>query len=80
MEKTRYTLDRLDEGIYVFLEKGNEENQLLIPEYEITTPLTEGDIVSIDKEQEGYTIEVLKEETTDRKKQVSDLIEKLKNK
>lgn len=76
----RYTLDRLDDGFYVFLEKGNEEQQLLIPKEEISTALTEGDIVDIQKHEAGYQISVLKEETANRKQQVMDLIEKLKNK
>jgi len=76
----RYTLDRLDDGFYVFLEKGNEEQQLLIPKEEISSVLTEGDIVEIHQNETGYQISVLKEETADRKQQVMDLIEKLKNK
>ncbi|GKW47013.1 DUF3006 domain-containing protein [Planococcus sp. NCCP-2050] len=76
----RYTLDRLDDGFYVFLEKGNEEQQLLIPKEEISSVLTDGDIVDIQQNETGYQISVLKEETTDRKQQVMDLIEKLKNK
>lgn len=76
----RYTLDRLDDGFYVFLEKGNEEQQLLIPKEEVSTALTAGDIVGIQQNEAGYQISVLKEETADRKQQVMDLIEKLKNK
>lgn len=76
----RYTLDRLDDGFYVFLEKGNEEQQLLIPKEEVSTALTAGDIVGIQQNETGYQISVLKEETSDRKQQVMDLIEKLKNK
>lgn len=76
----RYTLDRLDDGFYVFLEKGNEEQQLLIPKDKVSTALTAGDIVGIQQNETGYQISVLKEETSDRKQQVMDLIEKLKNK
>jgi len=76
----RYTLDRLDDGFYVFLEKGNEEQQLMIPKEEVSTALTEGDIVGIQQNEDGYQISVLKEETANRKQQVMDLIEKLKNK
>lgn len=76
----RYTLDRLDDGFYVFLEKGNEEQQLLIPKEEVSIPLTAGDIVNIQQNETGYQISVLKEETADRKQQVMNLIEKLKNK
>lgn len=76
----RYTLDRLDDGFYVFLEKGNEEQQLLIPKDKVSSALTEGDIVDIQQNEAGYQISILKEETADRKQQVMDLIEKLKNK
>lgn len=76
----RYTLDRLDDGFYVFLEKGNEEQQLLIPKEKVFIALTAGDIVDIQQHKDGYQISVLKEETADRKQQVMDLIEKLKNK
>ena len=63
----RYTLDRLDDGFYVFLEKGNEEQQLLIPEEEVSIALTEGDIVDIQQHEAGYQISVLKEKTANRK-------------
>ena len=76
----RYTLDRLDDGFYVFLEKGNEEQQLMIPKEEVSTALTAGDIVDIQQNEAGYQISVLKEETANQKQQVMDLIEKLKNK
>lgn len=76
----KYTLDRFDDGFYVFLEKNAEENQLLIPENEVTVSLTEGTVVQISKDESGYHIEKLEQETADRKKQVADLIEKLKNK
>lgn len=76
----RYTLDRLDDGFYVFLEKGNEEQQLMIPKEEVSTALTAGDIVNIQQNEAGYQISILKEETANRKQQVLDLIEKLKNK
>lgn len=76
----KYTLDRLDDGFYVFVEKGAEENQLLVPENEVTVSLAEGTIVQISKDESGYRIEKLEQETMDRKQQVADLIEKLKNK
>lgn len=76
----RYTLDRLDDGFYVFLEKGNEEQELLIPKEEVCTALSAGDIVNIQQNEAGYQISILKEETANRKQQVLDLIEKLKNK
>lgn len=73
----KYTLDRIDDGFYVFLEFDNEENQLLIPIGEVTVSLKEGDIVGIDSDN---NIKVLNEETQITLEKVNDLLERLKNK
>lgn len=78
--KAKYTLDRIEEGQYVFLEHSNEENQLLIPATEINVEIVEGNIVLISSSESGYEFEVLIEETQDMKEKVSSLLEKLKNK
>lgn len=80
MEKVKYTLDRIEEGQYVFLEYPAEENQLLIPAEEITGGIAEGDIVLIRQSESGYEIEPLIEETEITRQKVNDLLEKLKNK
>lgn len=77
---TKYTLDQITDGQYVFLEHPEEVNQLLIPEKEVTEKLSEGDIVNIKKVDAGYKIEALKEETENMHDKVSSLLEKLKNK
>nr|WP_106782714.1 DUF3006 domain-containing protein [Lysinibacillus timonensis] len=77
MTTKQYTLDRIEKDMYVFLLKGDESQQLQVPKENITSPLNEGDIVSID---EDGTIRVLTEETIVKKVEVQNLIEKLKNK
>lgn len=63
------------------LKHSNEENQLLIPLDDITITISEGDIVLVDKKDEGtgYDLKVLTEETNEAKEKVVSLIEKLKN-
>lgn len=76
----KYTLDQISDGQYVFLERENEENQLLIPAADINVKIAEGDVVLISQSESGYEIEVLTEETEIMHEKVSDLLEKLKNK
>lgn len=73
----KYTLDRIEDNVYVFLLKEDESQQLLIPENEINITLKEGDIVKVDGDG---VIKVLEEETKITLEKVNDLIEKLKNK
>jgi hypothetical protein len=42
--KVKYTLDKIEDGQYVFLAHQNEENQLLIPATEINVEIAEGEI------------------------------------
>lgn len=80
MTKVKYTLDKIEDGQYVFLERENEEKQLLIPSTEINIEIVEGSIVLISQVDLVYEIEVLIEETDEMKEKVSSLLEKLKNK
>lgn len=80
VNKVKYTLDKIEDGQYVFLEQGNEENQLLITATEINVEIAEGNIVLISKVDSIYEFEVLIEETEDMQDKVSKLLEKLKNK
>lgn len=74
---TKYTLDRTDDGFYVFLKFPEEDKQLLIPIDRYDGKLAEGDIVVIVGDQ---IVEVLDQETVNMKDKVSNLLEKLKNK
>lgn len=80
MTKVKYTLDKIEDGQYVFLEHPNEENQLLIPATEINVEIVEGDIVLIGQVDSVYEIEPLIEETGVMKEKVTNLLDKLKNK
>ena len=73
----KYTLDRIEEGQYVFLEYPDEVNQLLISVSDVNESIKEGDIVEI--YPDGKII-VLKEETEITHEKVNALLEKLKNK
>ena len=76
----KYTLDRVEEGIYVFLEFPEEENQLLIPVDQIEEVFHEGDVVDISSKEQQYIIKLLTEETQITREKVNNLLEKLKNK
>lgn len=76
----KYTLDRIEEGIYVFLEYPEEENQLLIQVDQVDEIFHEGDMVFISSEGQQYKIELLIDETQITREKVNNLIEKLKNK
>ncbi|MFS0689416.1 DUF3006 family protein [Sporosarcina sp. 179-K 8C2 HS] len=80
IEKKRYTLDRIDDGFYVFLQYRKEEKELLIPASKISVNLSEGDIVCIGETESDYVIEVMANETQNMKDKVSSLLVKLKNK
>ena len=80
MTKVKYTLDKIEDGQYVFLEHRNEENQLLIPSSEVNAEIVEGSIVLISQVDSEYEIEPLIEETEDMKEKVISLLDKLKNK
>ena len=75
----KYTLDRIEEGMYVFLEAPEEVNQLILPTSTFDLELEEGDIVNITTTDEGYQLEVLKKETLDRREEISALLEDLIN-
>lgn len=77
MTSTKYTLDRIEKGLFVFLLKGDESKQVEIPEEQVTASLNVGDIVSF---HDNGEIEVLTEETMVTIDKVKDLIEKQKNK
>lgn len=76
----KYTLDQITDGQYVFLERPDEEIQLLISSDKINVELKEGDIVTINESNNGYNIEVLEEETKITLDKVNALLEKLQNK
>lgn len=76
----KYTLDRVENDQFVFVEKGNEVNEIIIAKEFVPINIAEGDIVKITRNDEGYTFEQLNEEKQIRKDDVQSLIDKLKNK
>lgn len=80
MGKVKYTLDKIEDGQYVFLKHSNEESQLLISENEVTTKISVGNMVLISELDSVYEFEVLIKETEEMRDKVSNLLEKLKNK
>lgn len=75
----KYTLDRIEEGMYVFWESPEEMNQLVLPTTTFDVTVEEGDIVCITFDGIKYHLKVLKEETLEKRKNVSALLDKLKN-
>ena len=80
MKSNKYTLDRFEGDIAVFLKSPEEVETLHIPILEIHIPLKEGDIVELRKSKDSYIIEPLTKETHDQKMKVEQLLERLKNK
>ena len=77
---TKYTLDRVENEQFVFVEKGNEENQIKLDQELVPFEIVEGDIVEITMEDEMYTFMKLEEEKAIRKDDVQSLIDRLKHK
>lgn len=78
MNSNKYTLDRFEKDIAVFLKFPEEVEQLLIDRNLMTVLLQEGDIVEITQYDGIYHIEVLEDETKSTKARVQNLIEQLK--
>lgn len=76
----KYTLDRIENDLYVFVEKGNEGNQVAISKDFVPIGIIEGDIVDINNQNGSYIFKQIDEEKEIRKSDVQNLIEKLKNK
>lgn len=76
----KYTLDRFEGGFGVLLKHPEETERLLIPEGELNEFAKEGDILSVEQHDRGYSIVLLKEETEEMKSKVETLLKKLKNK
>ena len=78
--RVKYTLDRVENDLYVFVEKGNEGNQVEISKDFVPAGIVESDIVEITIVDDIYTFTKFDTEKEIRKKDVQSLIDKLKNK
>lgn len=80
MNSTKYTLDRIEDGFAVFLKYPDEIEQLIIPITAIDQSLQAGDRVLIREIDNTYQIDLLKEETEQKKAEVQSLMDKLRRK
>ncbi|HJH12024.1 MAG TPA: DUF3006 domain-containing protein [Metalysinibacillus jejuensis] len=80
MNSTDYTLDRIDDGFAVFLQRPDEEEQLLIKQSFVPEAIEVGDIVTITEHNGRYCFEVQQQQTEDAKATVHALMQKLRNK
>lgn len=79
MKSNKYTLDRFENNIAVFLKYPNETESLLIDRQELNETFQEGDIVRILVFDHTYKIERLEDETTTQKHSIQQLLDQLKN-
>jgi len=80
VSSTKYTLDRIEDGYAVFLKYPEEEEQLIILQSAMNKPVQVGDRVLIEEINDIYHIEILLEETEQKKAEVKSLMERLRNK
>lgn len=80
VSSTKYTLDRIEDGYAVFLKYPEEEEQLIILQSAMNKPVQVGDRVLIEEINDIYHIEILLEETEQKKAEIKSLMERLRNK
>jgi hypothetical protein len=80
VSSTKYTLDRIEDGYAVFLKYPDEEEQLIILQSAMNKPVQVGDRVLIEEMDSFYQIEILKEETEQKKAEIQSLMDRLRKK
>ncbi|KOS64003.1 DUF3006 domain-containing protein [Lysinibacillus sp. FJAT-14222] len=80
MSSTKYTLDRIEDGYAVFLKYPEEEEQIIILQSAMNKPVQVGDRVLIEEIDGIYQIEILKEETEQKKAEIQSLMDRLRKK
>ncbi|MFJ7649347.1 DUF3006 domain-containing protein [Lysinibacillus sp. NPDC097279] len=80
MNSTKYTLDRIEDGYAIFLKYPEEVEQLILPINTVNQSLQAGDRVLIKEIDNTYHIDILKEETEQKKAEVQSLMDKLRRK
>lgn len=80
MSLSKYTLDRIEDGYAVFLKFPAEEEQLIISQSAMNTPVQVGDRVQIEEKDGIYHIEILQEETLQKRADLQSLMNRLRNK
>nr|WP_284705889.1 DUF3006 domain-containing protein [Lysinibacillus sp. OL1_EC] len=77
---SKYTLDRIENGYAVFLKFPAEEEQLIISQSAMNKPVQVGDRVQIEEKDGIYYIEILQEETQQKRADIQSLMNRLRNK
>ncbi|KOP69888.1 hypothetical protein AMS59_21540 [Lysinibacillus sp. FJAT-14745] len=80
MSSTKYTLDHIEDGYAVFLKYPEEEEQLIILQSAMNKPVQVGDRVLIEEIDGIYQIEILQEETEQKKAEIQSLMDRLRKK
>lgn len=80
VSSTKYTLDRIEDGYAVFLKYPEEEEPLIILQSTLNKPVQVGDRVLIEEIDGIYQIEILKEETEQKKAKIQSLMDRLRKK
>ena len=80
VSSNKYTLDRIEDGYAIFLKFPDEEEHVIIAMSAIDKEVHEGDRVMIEEVADTFHIEILKEETTEKKEEIQSLMDRLRNK
>ena len=80
MSLSKYTLDRIEDGYAVFLKFPAEEEQLIISQSAMNKPVQVGDRVQIEEKDGIYYIEILQDETQQKRADIQSLMNRLRNK
>ena len=80
VSSSKYTLDRIEDGYAIFLMFPKEEEQLIISQSAMNKPVQVGDRVQIEEKDGIYYIEILQDETQQKRADIQSLMNRLRNK
>lgn len=80
VSSNKYTLDRIEDGYAVFLKFPEEEEQLIISQSAMNKPVRVGERVQIEEKDGIYYIEILQDETQQKRADIQSLMNRLRNK
>ncbi len=80
VSSNKYTLDRIEDGYAVFLKFPEEEEQLIISQSSMNNPVRVGERVQIEEKDGIYYIEILQDETQQKRADIQSLMNRLRNK
>ena len=80
VSSTKYVLGRIEDGYAVFLKYPEEEEQIIILQSAMNKPVLVGDYVQIEEKDGIYHIEILKEETEQKRVDIQNLMDRLRHK